>query len=315
MKELQESLSYLESPEALASISRDPYWPKWDGPWWHMLMLHEMGMTTSIPKEMIAALIKSVDENLTHEFPFTEADIPEGKDPIRGIPCHCQIGSVYQVLAAYGVNVDERLPWIRPWFLKYQMHDGGLNCDEAAYTRPVPKSSLVSSLPALEAVLYYTNRPFTPAEISFLDRGASYLLKKRLFRSETDGRILDEKWLKLSFPRFYFYDILRGLSFVLHWARSFNRTVPRGAIKESIDLIESEFPDDCLHPQHKPWQGANTQRLNLETNTWSKEPSKASSLLCAISENHIVSPMLSTQWHRCKNDLVYMLDCDLVASD
>ena len=38
-----------------------------------------------------------------------------------------------QIIAACGVEVDRALPWARPWFVRYQMSDGGLNCDSDAY--------------------------------------------------------------------------------------------------------------------------------------------------------------------------------------
>jgi len=31
---IEKSRSYLSSSEALQSIERDPYWPKWSSPWW-----------------------------------------------------------------------------------------------------------------------------------------------------------------------------------------------------------------------------------------------------------------------------------------
>jgi hypothetical protein len=39
---VQQSVDYLASCKALESIEADPYWPKWDSPWWQMLLLHEM---------------------------------------------------------------------------------------------------------------------------------------------------------------------------------------------------------------------------------------------------------------------------------
>src|SRR6185369_16599912 len=122
---------------------------------------------------------------------------------------HCQLGCVFQVLVACGVDVDARLPWIRPWFLRYQLPDGGLNCDEEAYTKATPRSSIVSTLPPLEAILLGTKRAFTPGEEKFLDRGARYLLDRRLWRSVSKGgAVIDESWRRVAFPRFYFYDLL-----------------------------------------------------------------------------------------------------------
>ena len=39
-------------------------------------------------------------------FPIHPEDTPPGTDPYRGSPCHCQLGNVYQLLSAWGLNVD-----------------------------------------------------------------------------------------------------------------------------------------------------------------------------------------------------------------
>jgi hypothetical protein len=41
---VKSSSDYLQSDEALESIEKDPYWPKWNSPWWHMLLLHEIDL-------------------------------------------------------------------------------------------------------------------------------------------------------------------------------------------------------------------------------------------------------------------------------
>ena len=63
------------------------------------------------------------------DLPDPPGRVPGGADPHRDVSCHCALGSIHQVLAACGVDVDRALPWIRPWFVRYQMADGGLNCD------------------------------------------------------------------------------------------------------------------------------------------------------------------------------------------
>src|SRR5687767_8830034 len=147
---LDDTLRSLESPEAEASIARSAYWPKWDSPWWRMLLLHELGLSARIPDRSVRAMTRAMQQ-LPQVFPSAVEDVPAGVDP-SDIPCHCQLGCMYPVLAAAGVDVDRELPWIRPWFVRYQLPDGGLNCDEAAYARPVPRSSFLSTLPPLEAI-------------------------------------------------------------------------------------------------------------------------------------------------------------------
>ena len=125
------------------------------------------------------------------------------------------MGSVYQFLEASGINVDARLPWLRPWFLEHQLPDGGLNCDEQAYTTS-QKSSIVSSLPVFEAVLSCASKGLSAEEEAFLDHAATYLIDHQLV-NRLDGDLMDKDFLKLQFPRFYSYDILRGLSFLVGW--------------------------------------------------------------------------------------------------
>ncbi|MCM2322172.1 MAG: hypothetical protein NDJ90_02815 [Oligoflexia bacterium] len=134
---MEESLDYLRSDEALKSIRRDPYWPKWHSPWWHMLLLHEMGLASRIPPPAIRAMVDALKTHYLPVFPICEEEFPAGTDPYRQVACHCALGSIYQVLFAAEVDVDQELPWIRPWFLKYQLPDGGLNCDDAAYRKRV----------------------------------------------------------------------------------------------------------------------------------------------------------------------------------
>lgn len=297
---LNQSLMYLSSDDAIESIQTDAYWPKWNGPWWQMMLLHEMGLTQRIPSETVERIIEALGTRLLQFFPFAEEEVPEGVDPIRGVGCHCQLGTIYQLLTKYGINVDKRLPWIRPWFLRYQLGDGGLNCDEAAYTKSSPKSSIVSTVPSLEAILECTSRAFTPEEITFLDKGASYLIKKRLFRTTTTNSIIDEDWLQLCFPRFYMYDMLRGLSFLLRWASTLNRKLPMNSIEECVLNIDEKFPDGRILVERACWTGANSRRFNKETGDWNKGLAQSFPLLEAVSEVGIESPQLTSIWEECK---------------
>lgn len=59
--ELQQSIDYLKSDAALKTVGADAYWPKWNSPWWHMLLLHEMGETHQIPEAIVEAYIASLN--------------------------------------------------------------------------------------------------------------------------------------------------------------------------------------------------------------------------------------------------------------
>ncbi|MCJ8346814.1 hypothetical protein MJH12_14830, partial [bacterium] len=222
---LQQSLDFLSSKESHSQIQEDPYWPKWHGPWWHVLALVEIGQEKLIPQEMISALKRSVEKNTLDFFPLLEKEIPDGIDPYRNIICHCALGSYLKILLLTEENFC--LPqWIKDWFVKYQLQDGGYNCDDESYHKIPAKSSLVSTLPMLESllILLRDTESFHDEEklqmTQVLDQGAHYFLKRNLLcKSSDQNQVINEDWLKLTFPRFYELDALRILSFLQKWSQ------------------------------------------------------------------------------------------------
>lgn len=295
----------LDSDQALASLQADPYWPKWDSPWWHMLLLYEMGETKKIPEKVIREFIRSLNRIPLKIFPIQPHETPPGVDPYRGSPCHCQLGNVYQVLADWGIDVDLELPWIRPWFLRYQMADGGLNCDNEAYLvqGEVP-SSMVGTIAAFEAVLLFTPRDWTSEEQRFLQRAAQFLMKRKLrLGSDTaynaDERKSAESWGKLCFPRFYLYDVLRGLRALLVWSEKTKNKIPAECIHDVVTQLKDQFPDGNIKIGRKSFAGVGTILQN-EKGEWIRGQSASLfPLLEEVSQVGMVSSYLSQQWADC----------------
>jgi len=303
--ELQESIRYLNSTSALQSLDADPYWPKWDSPWWHMLLLHEMGETKQILKAIVGKYVAAMNGMPLKIFPIHPEDMPDGIDPYRECPCHCQLGNVYQVLDAWGVDVDRELPWIRPWFLRYQMADGGLNCDNEAYlVKDEVPSSMVGTIAVFEAVLFHTHRPWTEEETAFLQRGAEFLMVRKLMhgsntKHNADERLSAEKWSKLRFPRFYFYDVLRGLNALLMWGEKTNQNVPTDAIRDVVTDLCRRFPDG-IRIERLSYEGAGTI-LQTPSGEWvRKQPATSFPLLNKVSSIGEVSPFLTRTWENSK---------------
>jgi hypothetical protein len=243
---LQKSKSHLSSNEALRSLERDPYWPKWNSPWWHMLLWFELGFAQDIPKPSLDKMVEVLKKQYLPIFPITESEIPAGADPRRHIACHCAVGSIYQVLFAAGVDVDRELPWMRPWILKYQLPDGGLNCDERTYLKTLPKSSIVSTLPCAESILFSRKTNLTPQESAFIEGAAQYLLRQSLFRKQSSGEVIDNDWLEVRFPRFYEYDLLRGFYFLAKWRELSSFHIPDELSDEVETLVLRQIEDGQL---------------------------------------------------------------------
>jgi hypothetical protein len=264
---LADSVRYLASDEALRAIEANVYWPKWDAPWWHLTLLHEMGEVSQAPERAVRKLV--------------------------------------QALSGWGIRVDEELPWMREWFLRYQLPDGGLNCDEQAYLQDPPPSSMVATISPLEAVLFHTPRPFTPEEQSFVDKGARCLLDRQLMHATTSPHNAEERededdWLKLCFPRFYLYDVLRGLSFVLGWAVRRGQSIPGDSVRAVAEHLERHYPDGQVRIERRSYDGISTKVESADWNWKHRQPASHFPLLAEVSRVGAISPHLSAQWRKAK---------------
>lgn len=282
-----DSLAYLESATAAESYAADPYWPKWHSPWWHLQLLTEMGLAHRIPPAVLDRFLTACRAHYLETFPFRVEDVPPDRDPQRQVFCHCALGSLVKLVAAAGRDVEQELPFARVWFLRYQLPDGGLNCDEAAYTRERPHSSMLSTLPALEAMLAITaGRDLREEEAAFLDRGADYLLTRRLLWRASDPECLIEgSWMNMCFPRFYDYDVLRGMAFLCQWADRRGRQLSARHLDEPICLITSSLDPATGDPEteREIWRFWRTTLRRRDDGTWAGgSPSDSFPLLVAV---------------------------------
>jgi hypothetical protein len=239
---IADSVRYLASDEAADSLAADAYWPKWHSPWWHALLLFELGEAARIPRRAVDGLIAAMDRFPSRTFPVTAAEVA-GRDPHREIMCHCALGSVYQVIAACGVDADVALPWAEPWFVRYQMADGGLSCDETAYwVADECPSSMVGTVAPLEAMLVGDPAQWSAARRRFVDRAAAFLVARRLVEGSSTRHNAEERaaaptWRRCCFPRFYFYDVLRGATALQTWSRKTGAALPVDVVRPVVDEL------------------------------------------------------------------------------
>ncbi len=296
MQALQKTIDFLSSREALASIKCDPYWPKWNSPWWHMVLMHELGLASQIPKVAIVKLVEVLKKHYLSIFPIREEELPKGLDPYRQVACFCAVGNIYQTLFAAGVEVDQELPWMREWFLRYQLPDGGLNCDERVYTRLEPKSSIVSTIACLEAVFFSRKRELTLEEKTFLTKGADYLLAHKLFRKISTNEVIDQDWLEIRFPRFYEYDYFRGFYFLAKWSEYSGREIPKELIQEVKTLMSGQLVNGKI--VLKRYNLFDKRSYNPQSDgTWKWGETSEFELMKEVSFSGRVSPELTKKWN------------------
>ena len=102
--------------------------------------------------------------------------------------------------------------------LRQQLEDGGWNCEAVEPSPKRPKSrrsSFHTTICVLEGLLAYERAGRKSAAVTKArKRGENYLLERRMFRSLRTGEVIDERWLRFSFPTFWHYDVLRGLDYL-----------------------------------------------------------------------------------------------------
>ncbi|MEK7483457.1 MAG: hypothetical protein AABZ60_03890 [Planctomycetota bacterium] len=262
---LEENIQALNSPEAVESLDRDPYWPKWDSPWWRMLLLYEIGASEKIPLSILQKMKERLEHHYLSIFPLVESELPAGKTD-RHILCHCALASMLKMFDA----CHRPLPfsWVRPWILRYGLPDGGFNCDESAYLRNPSRSSIVSTVPLLEAILE-TFPQKSEAELKVLDQGISYLLKRHFCRSLCKKfEIIDPLWLSPGFPRFYEYDILRGLTCVTQWSLLRDQSLPAEPLLEGLQHLFTKLNTQGALVSNRIARGREKTKRLQATGEW-----------------------------------------------
>jgi hypothetical protein len=119
----------------------------------------------------------------------------------------CINGRTVAIGAYFGVDVDgivERL-------LGEQLADGGWNCE--AENGSV-RASFATTICVLEGLLEHERATGgSPRSVAARREGQQYLLDRRLFRRLSTGEVVDPDWLRLSFPTWWHYDVLRALDY------------------------------------------------------------------------------------------------------
>ena len=106
----------------------------------------------------------------------------------------------------------------------------------------------------LEGLLAYERAVRKSAAVTTARKKAEkYLLERSLFRSLRTGEVIDNRWLRFSFPPFWHYDVLRGLDYLR------NADIkPDTRVSEAIEIVikrrhqNGRWPLNLLHPERIP---------------------------------------------------------------
>jgi len=136
--------------------------------------------------------------------------------------------------------------------LREQLEDGGWNCEAQEESPKRPKSrrsSFHTTICVLEGLLDYERAGRKSTAVTKARKLAeNYLLDRHMFRSLRTGEIIDQRWLRFSFPTFWHYDVLRGLDYMRNAGIK-----PDRRVREAIETVikrrhqNGRWPLNLLH--------------------------------------------------------------------
>lgn len=210
------------------------YSPKWISTHYSLLQLKDMGLAPTNP--VFAESGGLLLDSEWQDKPWKKGWYPDV----------CVVAMTLSICCYAKLNLPKINECI-DYILEKQFPDGGWNC---SWDRGAEKSSVHTTLSVLEAFRDYRVYGYTYRleEIkAAVPRGEEFLLRKHLFRSEHDGEIIDKKFLMLSYPCRWMYDILRCLDYFQSVRRSYD---PR--MEEALNIVIAKRRKDGFWPvQHK----------------------------------------------------------------
>ncbi|QEE17927.2 hypothetical protein DSAG12_03765 [Promethearchaeum syntrophicum] len=135
---------------------------------------------------------------------------------------------------------DGRCSQLADRLIKYQWDDGGWNCDKK------PKainSSYNESLFPLRSLNLYSSIIDKPEVKIAINRAAEVFLKRDLYKNMHTGEIINPKWIKLSYPPYWHYEILSILKVLAEANR-----IKDKRCNDALDLLEKKRLDDGGFP-------------------------------------------------------------------
>jgi len=212
-----------------------PYQPKYKATYWTLMVLGHLGLSRDDERvrraaeyvfrfqQPVGGFAELGEEAARREYvrkaqkarergkkPPEESDFLA--DSIHQATLSCLTGNVVAALLRLGYGDDPRLGRAVDWLVSIQNADGGWLCPYwKAHVRDT-HSCFYGTICPMEALAEIPADKRSPAVREAAARGAEFLLMHRLYRADHhDFQVINPGWLKLAFPWFYGYNILRGL--------------------------------------------------------------------------------------------------------
>jgi prenyltransferase beta subunit len=213
-----------------------PYIPKYKATYWQIMILAQLGIDKANPRAEQACefvLGQQLDEggfsSHTIRAALEEYDWMRSKIALKEKPApdadswarsrvteyemSCLTGNVCASLLRMGYDSDARVLKALNWLVKVQNQDGGWLCPYWKAHIKDKHGCFYGTICPLEALSEIPEKMQTAEMKKAIERAAEFLLMHHLFKADQHGyKVINQNWLKLSFPWFYGYNILRGLA-------------------------------------------------------------------------------------------------------
>ena len=210
----------------------------WTGAHWVMAALAGLGYPPGDPG--LAPLVDQVCASWLSEKHIKSVPTIHG----RTRRCASQEANTLWSMLMLGF-IDEHADRLAENLIRWQWPDGGWNCDK---NPSASKSSFHETWLPLRALSLYGRVRGNTAACGAAERAKEIFLSRRLFRKLSDGTVMKTAFVKLSYPHYWHYGILAGLTVMAE--AGFIRD-PRCV--EAIDLLEEKrlanggFPAETSH--------------------------------------------------------------------
>jgi len=229
------------------------YTPKWTSTTYTLLLLRHLGIDADDEKVRSAiALVRDRVVMGRREFPFFEYST------------EACITAMTLALGSYFLEDAQDMPQPE-YLLDRQRKDGGWNCAVRS-----DRSSFHTTISTLESLLEYERAVGADGAISEARaRAHEYLLQRRLMYRLSTGELVEKRWLLLSFPPRWHYDVLRGLDYLRDAG-----VEPDGRCEDALELIASKRRQNGTWPL----QGRHVGKEHFQMEEGTGKPSRWNTL-------------------------------------
>lgn len=158
--------------------------------------------------------------------------------------CASQEGNAIYATLSLGI-ADSYTDELADRLVKWQWADGGWNCDK---NPDASNSSFMESLIPLRSLALHAKVTGNETSRMTAEHATDIFLKRRLYKRQHDGTIINDGFITLHYPCYWHYDILFGLK-VMAEAGFINDE----RCKDALDLLESKRLSDGGFPAEKKY--------------------------------------------------------------